>query len=315
MSDSLDCEKIPPLSKLKSRVRIGPAGWSYPDWKGKVYPVKKPRGFHEVAYLAGFFDTVEINSSFYSSPRAEPARGWLRQVEHNPRFMFTAKLLHRFTHERNASVEDERGFKEGIRPIAEDGRLGALLLQFPWSFKNAPENREYLAALCRQFGGYPLVVEVRHSSWEQPEVLEMLGEMGVGLSNIDQPVIGRSIAPGEHVTAPLGYVRLHGRNYRNWFRNGKPEERYDYLYTLKELEPWAARVKRIMDSASTVYVIANNHFEAKGLVNALELMAMIFETRVRAPGLLVENYPQLRDVAIEEKMTASENSLLDNPLL
>lgn len=298
---TLGCEIILELSDLKRDVRIGPAGWSFPDWTGKVYPVKKPRGFHEAAFLAEFFDTIEINSSFYSPPRAEPARGWVRQVEHNKRFMFTAKLFRRFTHERNASVEDERAFKEGIAPIAEAGRLGALLLQFPWSFKNTPDNREYLAALCQRFREYPRVVEVRHRSWEQPEILEILRETGVGVCNIDQPVIGRSIGPGERVAAPVGYVRLHGRDYRNWFGDGKAEERYDYLYTLEELEPWAARVKRIAGSASTVYVIANDHFEAKGLVNALQLMAMISESRVHAPGLLIENYPQLKDVAVEEE--------------
>ena len=294
------------LSDSKRRIRIGPAGWSYPDWKGKVFPVKKARGFHEAAYLAGFFDTIEINTSFYAPPRAESARDWVRQVESNQNFRFTAKLFRRFTHERDASTDDERAFKEGIAPIADAGRLGALLLQFPWSFKNTPEKRDYMAALCQRFKEYPLVVEVRHASWNQPEALEMFQEMGVGICNIDQPVIGRSIAPAEHVTAPIGYVRLHGQNYKNWFSAEQTEERYNYLYSLEELEPWAARVKHILDSAETVYVIANNHFEAKALVNAIQLGVLIFGVRVRAPEMLITNYPQLKAVTVEEELMASQ---------
>ncbi len=286
-------------------LRIGPAGWSYPDWKGKVYPVKRPRGFEEAAYLAEFFDTLEINTTFYSPPRRDLARSWARQVERNRNFKFTAKVYRRFTHERDAGPGDERAYKEGVAPLAEGGRLGALLLQFPWSFRYTPENREYLLALVGRFREYPLVVEVRHSSWNQPEVLEMLAEMNVGLCNVDQPVIGRSMAPSEYVTASLGYVRLHGRNYQQWFGDHPVAERYNYLYSRGELEPWAARIRKMLEAAGSVYVIANNHFEAKSVVNALQLRALVTGTRVRVPKLLVANYPELKEVAVDEATDSS----------
>ena len=89
-------------------IRIGPAGWSYKDWEGIVYPPHKPRDFHEAAYLANFFDTIEINTSFYQPLRPPVARAWVRRVQCNPKFKFTAKLWQRFTHDRSASQEDER---------------------------------------------------------------------------------------------------------------------------------------------------------------------------------------------------------------
>ena len=194
-------------------IRVGPAGWSYNDWAGIVYPRSRPRGFHEAEYLAQFFDTIEINSSFYHPPAPKVAQSWIQRVAHNPRFQFTAKLWQRFTHERSASRQDEKIVKDGIAPLALDGRLGALLLQFPWSFRNTKENREYLGGLVMQFLEYPLIVEVRHSSWNDPEAFKLLANLGVGFCNIDQPVIGRSIEPSARATAPVGYVRLHGRNY------------------------------------------------------------------------------------------------------
>src|SRR3989454_6674720 len=163
-------------------------------------------------FRSEFFDTIEINTSFYHPPRPESVAGWIRRVEHNQDFKFTAKLWQRFTHDRNASRQDEKVVKEGLSPLMNEGRLGALLVQFPWSFKNTPENREYVGGLRMQFVEYPLALEVRHSSWNQPEVLGMLAELNVGFCNIDQPVIGRSIRPSEHSTSPVDYVRLHGPN-------------------------------------------------------------------------------------------------------
>lgn len=277
-----------------ARIAIGPAGWSYPDWEGFIYPRVKPRGFHEAAYLAQFFDTIEINTSFYNPPRAEVARSWIEKVRHNPEFKFTAKLWKRFTHERSANLQDEAAFKKGLEPLLNSGRLGALLLQFPWSFKNTRENHEYLSGLFMQFMEYPLVLEVRHSSWNQPQIFDWLRGMGVGFCNIDQPVIGKSLHPTEHVTTPVGYVRLHGRNYEHWFTTEEhPEERYNYLYSTEELGAWAERTANIARNADITFVITNNHFEAKAVANAFQLTAMLKHEPVRVPEQLCERYPQL----------------------
>lgn len=280
------------------RILIGPAGWSYADWEGIVYPKHKPRGFHEAAYLAQFFDTVEINTSFYSPPRAEAVKTWVARIAFNPNFKFTAKLWKRFTHDRDASLHDVKAFKQSMAPLVTEGRLGALLLQFPWSFQNTPRNHEYLSGLIMQFAEYPLVLEVRHDSWNKQEVFDWLATLGVGFCNIDQPVIGQSIAPSEHATAPIGYVRLHGRNYEHWFTsNEHPEERYDYLYSQAELEPWAARVQNIAQCAGVTFVITNNHFQGKAITNALQLIRLLTKQPVRVPETMKEFYPELERIA------------------
>ena len=288
-------------------IRVGPAGWSYADWNGIVYPARRPRGFHEASYLAQLFDTIEINTSFYHPPRADLARSWVRRVERNPEFRFTAKLWQRFTHHRNASREDEKAMKQGLEPLAAAGRLGALLVQFPWSFKNTKENREYLGGVCMEFMEYPLVVEVRHSSWNRPEVFEMLAGLGAGFANIDQPVIGRSIEPSERATSPVGYVRLHGRNYQHWFTSeDSAAERYDYLYSLEELEPWVGRIRSVAAQSETTYVIANNHFEGKAVANSLELQSLLRGEAVPVPEMMLERYPELEAIRAAGPMSSPE---------
>ena len=279
-------------------IRIGPAGWSYKDWRGVVYPNDRPRGFDELAYISGFFDTVEINSSFYGPPRPTAAKKWLQSISANDRFRFTAKLFHSFTHERKPAPLDEKEFKDGIAALAEGNRLGALLAQFPWSFKNDGENRRYLVDLRRKFDEYPLVLEVRHSSWMEEDVLDLLVELGIAICNIDQPLFKRSVRPSALVTAPVGYVRLHGRNYKSWFsKTADVRERYDHLYSVDELEPWVARSKEIAEQAQDTYVITNNHYLGKAVVNAVEISTILRGKPQAAPAQLIEHYPELRDFA------------------
>jgi len=279
-------------------IRIGTAGWVYKDWEGIVYPKPRPRGFDALRYLADYFDSVEINSSFYGAPRPDTSRKWLESVANNPNFRFTAKLFQSFTHLREPGPNDEREFKDGIAPIAEANRLGALLLQFPWSFKDSPENRDYLVRVHKYFSEYPLVVEVRHSSWIKDDVLDLLAELDIGLCNIDQPLFHRSVTPGAHVTSKIGYVRLHGRNYKQWFSpKANVRERYDHLYSLDELHSWAARAKQIAGETTDTYVVSNNHNFGKAAVNAAELRALIFGKPAKAPPLLIEAYPELKRVA------------------
>jgi uncharacterized protein YecE (DUF72 family) len=156
-----------------------------------------------------------------------------------------------------------------------------------------------------QFMEYPLVLEVRHSSWNEPEVFEWLAGLGVGFCNIDQPVIGQSIAPSAHATAPVGYVRLHGRNYEHWFTsNEHPEERYNYLYSQAELEPWAARIQNIAQRAEVTFVITNNHFQGKAIANALQLISLLRNQSVRVPETLKEFYPELEKIAAPETLAS-----------
>jgi uncharacterized protein YecE (DUF72 family) len=175
-------------------------------------------------------------------------------------------------------------------------RLGAVLLQFPWSFRHTEQNREWLGDVVRTFSLYPLVVEVRHKSWLVPDFLRTLEEEGVGFVNIDQPLYHDSIGPTAHVTSRIGYVRVHGRNYKDWFREKAPvEQRYNYLYRPDELAPWAERARKIASDPATreVYVITNNHYKGKAVANALMLKSMVSGQRVPAPSAVYETY---RDV-------------------
>lgn len=292
---------------MESIIRVGPAGWSYKDWEGVVYPKKPGPRFDPLQYLAQFFDTIEINSSFYRPPAAEAARSWVKRVGHNRRFKFTAKLHRIFTHERGkASEADENEFRQGISPLAESGKLGAVLLQFPWSFKNTDEERAYLLKLLDRLADYPLVLEVRHTSWNNPLILEWLEERGVGICNVDQPLFAKSIRPGSLTTSSIGYVRLHGRNYHNWFRESAPrDDRYNYLYKLEELDPWITRIKEVAKQTHETYVVTNNHFRGQAVVNALEIKSSLEERIVPAPGPLFDVYPRLADSAesISESQT------------
>ncbi len=306
-----------PSSRFDFRsVRFGTAGWSYKDWEGIFYPSgMQHRKIHPLEYLARFFDTTEINTSFYGPLKPELAKLWCRKVASvNPRFLFTAKLYRAFTHSPIAVMEptsaatirptdeDEIRTREGLDALASEGRLGALLIQFPISFKNTSLNREYLERLLRQFIEYPRVVEVRDSSWNNEETLAAFTQKNVAFCNIDQPLLGRSLAPTEHVTAPIAYVRLHGRNYSDWFVDQTPEsdnrnQRYNYLYKERELEGWKERIENVAEKAQATYVITNNHFESKAGVNALELKAMVTGKRVPASPTLIQKYPELRRFA------------------
>ena len=283
-------------------IRVGPAGWSYADWAGIVYPARKLSGFHEAAYLSEFFDTIEINTSFYQPLRPDHCRHWLELVSSNPRFLFTAKLWKGFTHDATAGRADECAVRAGFDVLRDAGKLGAVLLQFPFSFHRTEENIAYLNKLLKQFSDYPLVVEVRHATWNDKAFYAALRQLGVGFCNIDQPVIGRSMKPTDRATARIAYIRLHGRRYDTWFSDDPatpPSERYNYLYSEEELEPWAARTRHLAEGGDSTFVITNNHFEGKGIVNALQLVHLLTRAKVKVPEPLRQHYPQLDRIASE----------------
>jgi uncharacterized protein YecE (DUF72 family) len=292
-------------------IRVGTAGWSYKDWEGIFYPSgMQHRKQHPLDLMAQCFDVVEINTSFYGHIKPHLAKLWVkRAVSVNPNFMFTAKLHRSFTHNPRAVMEptsaasirpndeDEALAREGLESLAGEGKLGALLIQFPLSFKNTSLNREYVEQLARQFIEYPRVVEVRHDTWNNAETIDYFAQHNIAFCNIDQPQIGRSLSPTEHVTSPLGYVRLHGRNYDQWFEAEAPHDRYNYLYGEAELAGWKEKITRIAAKAEVTYVIANNHFEAKAGVNALQMRNLLTGHRVKVPEPLLKHYPELKNIA------------------
>ena len=274
-------------------IRIGPAGWSYTDWKGIVYP---ERGrIDQLQYLSQFFQTIEINSTFYRPPAPKTSSSWARRTQHNRDFRFTLKLSRNFTHERKAIGGNEvREWTNGVGPLCEAGKVGAVLLQFPWSFKNDDQSRQYLVRLVEAFQSLPLVVEVRHASWDQNSVLDLLFHLRVGICNVDQPVIGKSLKPHSYATSRVGYFRFHGRNYPDWFRKGAGRDtRYNYLYREEEIDEQVDLVKATRDQAEDVYVIYNNHYRGQAVVNALQLRWRLEGSLTDIPEPLANRYPDL----------------------
>jgi uncharacterized protein YecE (DUF72 family) len=277
---------------------VGPAGWHYQDWEGIVYPRGGGKSFDPLFFLASYVDTVEINSSFYAPPRPQDAMDWARRVRGNPGFKFTAKAWQRITHGRREAVEsgslpqDCEEIRRSFAPLLEADLLGALLLQFPWSFKNTEANLDYIVLLKRYLNDFPLVLEVRHGSWEDRSFYFFLKEKRISFCNVDQPVIGDSIRPGAEVTARIGYFRLHGRNYERWFdEKAGRDARYDYLYTREEVVELSHKIAAIKQEADETYVITNNHFRGQALVNAFEILQELDSSPPVVPPLLAESYP------------------------
>ncbi|HOW86532.1 MAG TPA: DUF72 domain-containing protein [Candidatus Aminicenantes bacterium] len=282
-----------------ARYYIGPAGWSYEDWEGIVYPAPRPRGFHPLSYLPRFVDIVEVNSTFYRPAPPALVESWLRRIAGRPDFLLALKLHQAFTHAREGfSDRDVDDVRRAADLVRLRGRLAALLVQFPWSFRNTPENIEYLRRLLGLFEGYPLAVEVRHAGWDAPAFYDLLRGRGAAFCNIDQPLFDDSIAPGAVSTTPdFAYVRLHGRNYRNWFREGAGrDDRYDYLYARNELEDWVARIRQLGAKSGKVYVVTNNHYRGQAMANALQIRNMITGQKVDVPEPMLEKYPVLREI-------------------
>ena len=285
-------------------IRVGPAGWSYADWEGRVYPKRKPPGFHPLRHLSRFVDCVELNASFYSLVDARNAARWVEIVAPRPAFRFTAKLHQEFTHgprggaDAGDAGERWRGlrdaFLEGLRPLIEADRLGALLVQFPWSFRRSAAAEERLHILRDLFGELPLVLEVRHRSWFEDEVLRWLADQRYSLARIDLPEARDHPPPNAPTVGDIGYLRLHGRNARAWFdpRAGR-DQRYDYLYGPDEITQLVRVARTLASGRDETYVVTNNHFSGQAVANALEILAALRDQPPLAPVELVGAFPRL----------------------
>jgi uncharacterized protein YecE (DUF72 family) len=305
-------------------IRVGTSGWHYPSgagtWNGLFYPRRRARGFDELAYYADHFDTVEINASFYRMPEAAMSEAWVRRTPAS--FLFAVKLFQKFTHpdmylkragtaDWDVTREDLDLFRAGIGPIAEAGRLAAVLVQFPPSFQADPDARAYLDWLLGALAAYPVAVELRHRSWsdEANATRDLLETRKAAWVLIDEPKFPSSIRQDTGAliesTAPVAYIRLHGRNADTWWTHENAEDRYNYLYTPAELRPFAAAAQTAAQR-KRVLVYFNNHFSAKAPANAAVLKHDLGQI---LPGdytrEMVDRYPELREIV------RTESTLID----
>jgi uncharacterized protein YecE (DUF72 family) len=281
-------------------IRVGPAGWSYADWEGRVYPSAKPRGFHPLAHLAPFVDCVEVNASFYATPKREHASRWAELIAGHSGFRFVAKLLQDFTHgpapEQPAEWEAKAAAWRGaVEPLVRRHLLAAVLVQFAASFHEGPAAVLRLAEIRRLMDGLPLVLELRHRSWFTPAALAEIRGLGYSLAHVDLPAAWDHPPERHAPTGPIGYLRLHGRNEAQWFRReASRDDRYDYLYSPPEVGALAARARSIAAESEQTYVITNNHFEGQAVANAIELRWLLGGREpVPAPPELVRAFPHL----------------------
>ncbi len=277
-------------------IRCGVAGWDYPDWKGVVYPAAARRGFDRLAFVARYVDTIEINTSFYRPVPSSVAESWLRRTAHLPAFRFTAKAHRSMTHE--AETDPQQAATQalsGLRPLLDAGRLGALLLQFPQSFHFTRTAMARLDRVLPHLEHWPVAVEVRHSSWACEKAEEWFRNRNLGWCAVDQPRVGETtLGVLPRVTSSLGYVRLHGRNATDWFRaDAGRDARYDYLYSTSQLRDLVAPLRTMARAAKNLFVVQNNHFRGKALVNALQMKGLLLDGKPPAPEELVAAYPDL----------------------
>jgi uncharacterized protein YecE (DUF72 family) len=307
-------------------VRVGTSGWSYPSgngrWNGIFYPASRSKrlgtaGFDELRFYASHFDTVEVNSTFYGQPRAEVTRGWAERTP--PGFDFSLKLYQKFTHPKMFREAAQKGapgaggslldllaevtqadidaFREGVEPLASAGKLGAVLAQFPPSFKDSPGARDYLMKLLQAFGDYPLAVELRHRSWSDAigDTLALLDAFGAAFVQIDEPKFRLSIRQNylPNITS-FYYMRLHGRNVAKWWHHDRSEDRYDYLYTADELREFSTVAGAANTLVKKSYLYMNNHFAAKSVTNAVMVKAQLGQPLSgEYPPELLARYPEI----------------------
>jgi uncharacterized protein YecE (DUF72 family) len=283
-------------------IRVGVAGWDYPDWNGIVYPHGTGRG-DRLAYLARFVDVVEINSTFYRPATPRVAAAWVRRTASRRRFRFTAKTHRSWTHDPASDLTSAVSESlAGLHPLREAGVLGALLVQFPHRFHRTPESVRRLDRILDLTEGWPVVVELRHDSWLDEKTGPWLRGRQVGWCVVDQPRVSRAAPPKPRVTAAPSYLRLHGRNAADWFREGAGRDaRYDYLYTDDEVRELARLARGLAVDAAEVYVVQNNHFRGKALVNALQMRARLEGAKPEGPAALVRSYPILAESVAEDQ--------------
>lgn len=257
-------------------ILIGTSGFSYDDWLGPFYP----EGLAPAAMLPFYaknFKAVEINFTYYQMPGSQSISGLERKTPAG--FTFCLKAHKSMTHEisRDPAEAGEifHRFRQALFPLVDAGKLGCVLLQFPWGFKYSHENLEYLCFAREALGDLPAVVEFRNAGWVKEEVFSFLSGLNFGFCCVDEPRLRGLIPPVARVTSDLAYLRFHGRNATRWWKHDEPWERYDYLYSPAELQEWIPAILKLSAQAKTTFVFFNNHHAGQAVINARILAELL----------------------------------------
>jgi uncharacterized protein YecE (DUF72 family) len=291
----------------RGAIYIGMGGWDLEPFNKVFYPPRPKKSFRKLDYYSQFFDSVEINATFYNtSLTPDHARRWVDDVSGNKDFVFTVKLFHGFTHTYTAAYADVRAVHRLLEPLEAAGKLGGLLIQFPYSFTNINERRMYLMQLAKAFQPHCLFVEVRHNSWDSPLMYNFFQENKLHLVNVDLPGIKRHMPLTSEAWNGAAYFRMMGRNVMTWDRpfskhqsgNYLVSDRYHYLYNDRELEHLLSMIEQMRLRGNTTFVVFHNDPEANSLVNGFQLRHLVrHKHRVLVPQNLVTAFPALKQIS------------------
>ena len=273
-------------------------------------------------FYARFFDTVEVNSSYYAIPDARNVLRWTERTP--PGFVFNVKAYALLTghNPRPETLPDEvqamlpsraprthrgeiqasalpreaveatfRLFRASLDPLVLAGKLGYVLFQFaPW-VRFASEWLEYLDALPARLAGWRIAVEFRDRSWfpdHADETLATLRRAGLGHVVVDAPRAAHAVPRVIARTAPTSVFRLHGRNAEGWLRQLRGDEpavreKYDYLYSEKELRELVPEVEAAAEAGGEVFVSFNNNNRDYPVRNAVMMRRLLGQRVVEEP--------------------------------
>ncbi len=292
---------------MEQTANIGTAGWSYKDWINSFYYSAATKEYDWLKFYSEYFNTVEVNSTYYTYVKADIVKGWIDKVNNNPNFIFNIKLNQDFTHKRVYNLTQIKFFEYNLDLLNREEKFGALLMQFPYSFGFNNANVNYLNKLFEVFQLYEKVLEVRHNSWNNKDAIQFLAESNVSFCAVDQPKIGNSISLIPAITGNILYLRCHGRNVEGWKESignfgkaqtyGEQNERYNYLYLPGEITEIENRIREVYDKVKKVFIILNNHPTGNAVANAFEFMYLLNNrTKIKIPETTIRTFPRLEKI-------------------
>ncbi len=257
-----------------AEILIGTSGYYYQDWVGPFYP-EHTKKEEFLRHYSSIFPFCELNFSYYQMPRRSKL---ISLMQNSPgSFQFAIKAHRSLTHERSPHPEKHASdFYHAVTALADEDRLAAVLLQFPYSFHHSTGNRKYLADLIEQLKGLPLCVEFRNREWMLERVYEGFTKRGVCFVQTDMPELDNLPLPTSTVTSDIGYIRFHGRNTENWW-DGDNTSRFDYLYNEHELQSWLYRIEEISSKVKKLFIAFNNHHKGQAVQNAVQIYNLLKE--------------------------------------
>jgi uncharacterized protein YecE (DUF72 family) len=297
---------------MSAHILVGACSWTDPTLisSGRFYPRGVTSAEARIRYYAEQFPIVEVDSTYYAPPSVRNSELWAARTPEG--FVFNVKAYGLLTGhparverlpswlrealpaealaKKNAYRKDvgedavEKLWelhRRALAPLADAGKLGAVLFQFPPWFVSSESHAAYVRDLPRRLPGWTLAVEFRGGGWMDQQAaagtLRLLEEAGLAYVSVDEPQGFRSSTPATvAATAPLAIVRLHGRNASTWeAKTTVASDRFKYLYSDDELREWVPQVRELARQTRAVHVLFNNNYEDWGMRNARRMAQLL----------------------------------------